>query len=377
MSEYNNNFTSIKYKGQSFVQWCKDNNYEYMIDEIDDYYLYENFGKTRETLNRGFDKNIRFVCKSGHEFFARPVHRTNGQRLVCQYCSGSRLDLSKHGITVEFKNFMNEWDFDKNDVDPTRISSGNPKKFWWLCSNNHSYECSPAHRKEGRGCPYCANKKVLKGYNDLATTHPLLALSWDFDKNELTPYDVTYGNDKKFWWVCNEGHSWEASIVMRTYSKTGCPYCAAYRSTSFAEKAIYLYVSRLFSNVKSRERLGGFEYDIVIPNERVLIEFNGSYWHEIADNGRDELKKQYALSNGFKFICINSVRTFRGIEVSQEANFSSITCYSEKVNLDSMNRMLISVISEIFRLLDKPLPILDFIDIGKDFDIVMNLYNGG
>ena len=67
MSNYNDNFTSIKYRGQTFVQWCKDNNYEYMIDEIDEVYLYNNYGKTKETLNRGFDKNIRFVCKNGHE----------------------------------------------------------------------------------------------------------------------------------------------------------------------------------------------------------------------------------------------------------------------------------------------------------------------
>lgn len=376
MGKYNNNFTSIKYKGQNFVKWCKDNNYEYMIDEIDEVYLYNNYGKTKETLNRGFDKNIRFVCKNGHEFFAKPVHRTNGQRLVCQYCSGSRLDLSKHSVAVDFKDFMSEWDYSKNYVKPNEISSSNPSKVWWICPKGHSYESSPAHRKEGKGCPYCSNLKVLRGYNDLATTHPNLALSWDFEKNELLPYDVTYGNDNKFWWVCSNGHSWQSSIINRTYNKTGCPYCASKLYTSYAEKAIYFYVSKLFDNVSSRVKVGGFEFDVALLNEKVLIEFNGAYWH---DNKKDiDIRKQnYALRNGYKFILINSVRTSHDVKLEQYSEFSNITCYAEKVNSKSIDDMVKLVIAEICRLISIRLPDLGFIDSKKDFDIIMSLYEGG
>lgn len=376
MSNYNDNFTSIKYRGQTFVQWCKDNNYEYMIDEIDEVYLYNNYGKTKETLNRGFDKNIRFVCKNGHEFFARPVHRTNGQRLICQYCKGSRLDLDKHSVAVEFSNIMNEWDYSKNTVNPNKISTSNPKKVWWVCPKGHSYASSPAHRKEGKGCPYCANLKVLKGYNDLATTHPMLSLSWDFEKNELTPFDVTYGNDNKFWWVCSNGHSWQSSIINRTYNKTGCPYCASKLYTSYAEKAIYFYVSKLFDNVSSRVKVGGFEFDVALLNEKILIEFNGAYWH---DNKKDiDIRKQnYALRNGYKFILINSVRTSHDVKLEQYSEFSNITCYAEKVNSKSIDDMVKLVIAEICRLISIRLPDLGFIDSKKDFDIIMSLYEGG
>ena len=31
---------------------------------------------------------------------------------------------------------------------------------------------------EGLGCPYCLGRKVLAGYNDLATTHPGIAAMW-------------------------------------------------------------------------------------------------------------------------------------------------------------------------------------------------------
>ena len=32
--------------------------------------------------------------------------------------------------------------------------------------------------KADSGCPYCSGRKVLAGYNDLATTHPGIAAMW-------------------------------------------------------------------------------------------------------------------------------------------------------------------------------------------------------
>lgn len=29
-------------------------------------------------------------------------------------------------------------------------------------------------------CPYCKNRKLLRGFNDLATAHPWLAAEWDW-----------------------------------------------------------------------------------------------------------------------------------------------------------------------------------------------------
>ena len=34
--------------------------------------------------------------------------------------------------------------------------------------------------KDG-SCPYCENKKVLVGYNDLKTTHPNIAKEWGIE----------------------------------------------------------------------------------------------------------------------------------------------------------------------------------------------------
>ena len=38
------------------------------------------------------------------------------------------------------------------------------------------------------GCPYCNNRKLLKGYNDLQTKFPHLAKEWS-SKNKTFPED--------------------------------------------------------------------------------------------------------------------------------------------------------------------------------------------
>lgn len=82
--------------------------------------------------------------------------------------------------------------------------------------------------QRGDGCPYCANRKVLPGFNDLATAAPLVAKQWHETLNgALTPEMVTAGSHKKAWWQCSYGHAWKANIYSRAgVQQCGCPVCA-------------------------------------------------------------------------------------------------------------------------------------------------------
>lgn len=67
----------------------------------------------------------------------------------------------------------------------------------------------------------------IEGFNDLATTHPELTKEWDYEKNgKLTPLNVVEFSNKKIWWLCDKGHSWDAPICRRTQKESGCPYCS-------------------------------------------------------------------------------------------------------------------------------------------------------
>jgi hypothetical protein len=85
-----------------------------------------------------------------------------------------------------------------------------------------SSRAGSATRKQ-LGCPICSGQKVLKGFNDLATTHPEIAkqaVGWD-------PSSILGGTARKFPWRCDEGHEWSASANGRTQG-SGCPKCAKY-----------------------------------------------------------------------------------------------------------------------------------------------------
>ncbi len=135
--------------------------------------------------------------------------------------------MAEKKYVIDNAELMAEWDWERNtDVAPSQLTLGSNKKVWWKCNKGHEWQASISHRNNGRRCPYCTGKKVLKGYNDLQTVNPTLAKEWNYEKNNgLTPVDVMSSSGKKVWWKCNKGHEWQASIDHRNRG-TSCPYCS-------------------------------------------------------------------------------------------------------------------------------------------------------
>ena len=67
------------------------------------------------------------------------------------------------------------------------------------------------------------------------TSYPHLVKQWHPTKNgELTPKQLIYGSNKKVWWRCHKGHSWETTPNQRTKpSGSGCPYCSGQRTLNY------------------------------------------------------------------------------------------------------------------------------------------------
>ena len=107
------------------------------------------------------------------------------------------------------------------DWDPASVSRGSDRKKIWKCPLGHLYDAAVSSRVSGTGCPICAGKKILHGFNDLASINPTLALEvdgWD-------PKSVTANSNLKKKWRCKLGHVWIATVGLRNQG-TGCPYCS-------------------------------------------------------------------------------------------------------------------------------------------------------
>lgn len=139
--------------------------------------------------------------------------------------------VKENSFAVCSKELLEEWDSEKNqNISPYVISRGSGKRFWWKCKKNHSWKTSVLHRTHGQGCPYCNGSKITYE-RSLAARNPKLSKLWDYTKNDgLTPRDVFSWSDKKIWWKCPKGHSWQNRI--NDARKTNeCPYCEGRKIT--------------------------------------------------------------------------------------------------------------------------------------------------
>ena len=174
-------------------------------------------------------RKVWWVCKKGHEWEASLTARTrNGTG--CPYCARRHVIPGENDLSSCYPEIASQWHPAKNGtLKPESLLSSSNQKVWWICEKGHEWQATIfARTRDSSGCPYCTGRKVLAGFNDLATVEPELAAQWHPELNEaLTPEQVTKGCSKKVWWRCSDGHAWKALVSSRTAKRrTGCPVCA-------------------------------------------------------------------------------------------------------------------------------------------------------
>lgn len=166
----------------------------------------------------GSSKKFDWICPKGHRWNATLNNRSGKNSSGCPVCSNNLVVAGVNDLATTHPEVARKAD----GWDPTTISFGSGKRLKWRCELGHSWTVPPQSQARNNGCPYCSNKKVSIGFNDLATTHPALADQadgWD-------PREVMAGSDKKRKWRCELGHSWFVSPEVRTYRNSGCPICS-------------------------------------------------------------------------------------------------------------------------------------------------------
>jgi DNA-directed RNA polymerase subunit RPC12/RpoP len=163
-------------------------------------------------------------CKEDHSYKSAVATRTSG--VGCPICDGKVILTGYNDLMTQNPQLAAEWNYDRNgNLTPDQVAPFSNKKVWWKCEKGHEWESRIATRNQNSNCPYCGNKKLLSGFNDLATRFPELALDWDYTKNEQTPSQVLAGDKSKKIWICKEcGHSYEKSVYNKVRSPK-CPKC--------------------------------------------------------------------------------------------------------------------------------------------------------
>ncbi len=167
-------------------------------------------------LSAGSGKQVRWRCALGHEWRTTPHARASGYG--CPVCSNYQVLVGFNDLATTHPEVAAEALFD-----PTTVVAGSGSRRQWRCSHGHVWIAPVSRRTRGRtGCPYCANQRVLPGFNDLASIAPEIAAEALFDATS-----VVYGSPTKRRWRCAEGHEWSTSPEVRMRGN-GCPTCAKY-----------------------------------------------------------------------------------------------------------------------------------------------------
>ena len=179
---------------------------------------------TPQNVTSKSHRKVWWVCDKGHDYEMTVQNKSLGQG--CPYCSGRYAIAGENDLAVAYPELAKQWNYNKNNVQtPQDVKPQSNLKVWWICDAGHEWSATVASRVQGKGCPYCSGRFVIKGVNDLLTVNPKLAEEWNFEKNgSLTPRDVKPKSNKKVWWKCELGHEWQATINNRSVGR-GCPYC--------------------------------------------------------------------------------------------------------------------------------------------------------
>lgn len=249
-------------------------------------------------------RRINWRCRYGHRWEAPIRHRVTHGR-GCPYCSGHRVLPGSGDLATLRPDIAAQWDAARNgDLTPDTVSPGSDMKVWWTgpCSHGWQATISDRTRDNGTGCPYCANRAVLPGFNDLGTTHPTLAAQWH-PSNSKTPRQVASGSSYRARWGCRLGHDWEAQVSTRARTDCACPYC------------------------KNRRVLPGFN-DLATLNPKLAAEWNST--PGVNDKTASEVTVGSSYRAGWK---CGRGHTWSAIVASRNRGYDCPYCAGRKVVL--------------------------------------------
>lgn len=147
--------------------------------------------------------------------------------------------MSKITIFENRPSLRDEWDFERNTIDPTQISYGSAKHVHWVCSSGHRWFDRVQRRSGDQICPEC--RLALEKANHWSTKNPeLVAL---LDNKEDASFSFNNRNIKVNW-TCPKGHKQLTTLyTMKLQYELGCKFCK--NSQPYLEEGINDVLSQL------------------------------------------------------------------------------------------------------------------------------------
>lgn len=195
------------------------NDFKTLYPELIEFYADKNSYPPEDTLVKSH-RVYWWQCELNHIFKRRLVDFIESQ--VCYYCSGRLLLSGFNDFDTLHKALLEEWDYEKNSLDPKQIKPGNNKKVWWKCKKcGEGWLAQVRSRAQmGTGCPRCASfsvksakteKLILEELEKLFPNEKILHAT----RSVIRPYELDFYFPERKLAIEYNGDYWHSDVHIR------------------------------------------------------------------------------------------------------------------------------------------------------------------
>lgn len=197
-----------------------------------DYELNEKEGLSPDTIGIMYNvKPLRWKCTRYNHSYSLRLDRKyeydNAGRESCPYCDGRESYKGFNDLVTTHPELAKEYSANNERSIETIMKTLSLSVLWKcpVCNGEYSYKINLRESGDD-SCPYCADKKVLAGFNDLATTYPELAKEYSTNNEKLVTQVKKDMTLVALWNcpICKGEYPYK--INLREYEDDSCPYCA-------------------------------------------------------------------------------------------------------------------------------------------------------
>ena len=215
----------IRVQGYGKCPTCYGNKtFKERYPELEQYYAKDNdLPFEKAVISDTTPRN--WICEHGHEF-EDSFNNIHKRGFRCPYCESVKVLQGFNDFATLEPVISKDYDEEKNGNTAGDVLITN-RPVYFKCKNGHSFKRPIIqHIKSNGKCPVCANKRIEKGINDLATTNPEIATLLS-SNNERKADTLLPSFKLKVAWICPTCNGeYYAPVEDMVNGLAECPYCS-------------------------------------------------------------------------------------------------------------------------------------------------------
>ncbi len=195
--------------------------------ELLQYWDYELNELPPRTFSEFSNRKVWWKCDNGHSIFMEIYHFSR-EGFHCSYCNEIKVLKNYNDVLTYYPEMEVIWDIDGNNgLMPDEVIYSSTYYYNFICNKGHKWT-RPIKKvvQNNFTCDYCEGRKLLPEFNSLGVKYKEIASEWDYDRNEISPFDILPTSYIYAHWICNICSGRYGTVVRdRVSGDYDCPFC--------------------------------------------------------------------------------------------------------------------------------------------------------